>query len=82
MEFCGGIRLLWAWHPARSAGQPFISMSRNSECGYRTEGQERGFWAGPAHLHRTPKPEIWLADSKDRDGNQLALMSEVPSANS
>jgi len=28
-------------------------------------------------VHRTPQPELWLAEFTDPDGNQLALMAEV-----
>jgi methylmalonyl-CoA/ethylmalonyl-CoA epimerase len=36
------------------------------------------FVAKPHIVHRTPKSELWLAEFTDPDGNQLALMSEVP----
>ena len=41
---------------------------------------ERGvkFGASPHVVHRTPTAELWLAEFRDPDGNQLALMSETP----
>ena len=36
------------------------------------------FGAAPHLVHRTPASELWLADFKDPDGNELALMSEIP----
>lgn len=46
---------------------------------YRTL-TERGvqFPAAPHLVHRTPTSELWLTEFRDPDGNQLALMSEVP----
>jgi methylmalonyl-CoA/ethylmalonyl-CoA epimerase len=35
------------------------------------------FVAAPHVVNRTPKSELWLAEFKDPDGNQLALMSDV-----
>lgn len=41
---------------------------------------ERGvkFGGGPTMIHRAGGTELWLAEFRDPDGNQLALMSEVP----
>jgi methylmalonyl-CoA/ethylmalonyl-CoA epimerase len=36
--------------------------------------------AEPHIVNRTPKSELWLAEFNDPDGNQLALMSDVPVA--
>jgi len=38
------------------------------------------FQAEPHMINRGPRSELWLAEFKDPDGNQLALMSEVPIA--
>src|SRR5437762_1654801 len=35
------------------------------------------FGASPHVVHRTPTTELWLAEFRDPDGNQLALMSET-----
>ncbi len=39
------------------------------------------FKAAPHLVNRTPKSELWLAEFSDPDGNQLALMAEVPVGN-
>jgi predicted enzyme related to lactoylglutathione lyase len=41
---------------------------------------ERGvtFGSNPQMIHRAGGTELWLAEFRDPDGNQLALMSEVP----
>lgn len=36
------------------------------------------FMASPHLVNRSPKSELWLAEFTDPDGNQLALMAEVP----
>jgi len=38
------------------------------------------FMTNPHLVHRTPTSELWLAEFRDADGNQLALMAEVPLA--
>lgn len=42
--------------------------------------EERGvtFPAPPHLVHKTPTTELWLTEFLDPDGNQLALMSEIP----
>ena len=42
--------------------------------------KQRGVKLGaePHLVHRSETSELWLAEFKDPDGNQLALMSEVP----
>ena len=41
--------------------------------------EQRGveFAAEPKLIHKTPTSELWLAEFRDPDGNQLALMSEI-----
>jgi methylmalonyl-CoA/ethylmalonyl-CoA epimerase len=41
---------------------------------------ERGvkFVGSPTMIHRAGSTELWLAEFRDPDGNQLALMSELP----
>src|SRR2546422_6634822 len=36
------------------------------------------FQASPHVVHRTAEVELWLAEFRDPDGNQLALMSQTP----
>ena len=78
---CGGIRLLVGVLPADQAAQ------RGSAIYFKVEdiqgvcatlkGHGVRFGAEPHVVHRTPQMELWLAEFKDPDGNQLAIMSEV-----
>jgi len=36
------------------------------------------FQASPHVVHRTATSELWLAEFRDPDGNQLSLMADVP----
>jgi methylmalonyl-CoA/ethylmalonyl-CoA epimerase len=36
------------------------------------------FLAAPHVVHRTQTSDLWLAEFQDPDGNQLALMAELP----
>lgn len=79
---CGTVRLLVGVLPA---GQ---KARRGSAIYFRVEDihsvhktlQDRGvhFVAEPHAVNRTAKSELWLAEFIDPDGNQLALLSEVP----
>jgi len=44
------------------------------------EAQGVKFSAKPHLVNRAPKSELWLAEFRDPDGNQLALMAEIPVA--
>ena len=78
---CGDVRLLVGVLPP---GQP---PQRGSTIYFQVEHiqsefsalRDRGvfFLAGPHLVNRTPQSELWLAEFRDVDGNQLALMSEV-----
>jgi methylmalonyl-CoA/ethylmalonyl-CoA epimerase len=78
---CGDVRLLVGVLPP---GQP---PQRGSAIYFQVEDiqsefsalRARGvsFRAEPHLVNRTPQSELWLAEFKDVDGNQLALMSEV-----
>ena len=78
---CGGVRLLVGVTPAGQQAQ------RGSTIYFKVADiravfstlEDRGvrFAAEPHVVNRSPKSELWLAEFKDPDGNQLALMSEV-----
>jgi methylmalonyl-CoA/ethylmalonyl-CoA epimerase len=78
---CGDVRLLVGVLPP---GQP---PQRGSAIYFQVEDiqgefsalRDRGvfFLAEPHLVNRTPQSELWLAEFRDVDGNQLALMSEV-----
>lgn len=77
----GGIRLLVGVMPAGEQAQRGSAIYFQVEdiAAVHTELLAKGvvFRAAPHVVHRTPKSELWLAEFRDPDGNQLALMSEV-----
>jgi len=81
---CGGVRLLVGVMPARQKAQRGATVyfqvddMRGVFSGLKDKGV--AFSAEPHVVNRTPKSELWLAEFTDPDGNQLALMSEVPAA--
>ena len=78
---CGGVRLLVGVMP------PGQEAQRGSAIYFQIQDihsifsslKERGvsFTSEPHVVNRTPRPDLWLAEFVDPDGNQLALMSEV-----
>ena len=79
---CGGIRLLVGVMPPGQKAQrgSAIYFRVPDIAAVHSELTGKGVrFGGPPHVvHRTPKSELWLAEFTDPDGNQLALMSEVP----
>ena len=81
---CGGVRLLVGVLPPGSPAQ------RGSAIYFRVadihgvfaalKARAVNFKSDPHLVHRTPASELWLAEFMDPDGNQLALMSDVPVA--
>jgi predicted enzyme related to lactoylglutathione lyase len=79
---CGTARLLVGVMPRGTPAQrgsaiyfrvPDIGATHAS-----LRGKGVDFLAAPHVVHRTPQSELWLAEFRDPDGNQLALMSEMP----
>ena len=81
---CGGIRLLVGVMPAGEKAQRgsaiYFQVEDIQAVHAELEANGVTFRAVPHVVHRMPKAELWLAEFYDPDGNQLALMSEVPSA--
>jgi methylmalonyl-CoA/ethylmalonyl-CoA epimerase len=79
---CGSVRLLVGCLPpgqaAQRGGAIYFQVSDIKTVFTSLKGKGVQFIADPHAVHRTPKSELWLAEFKDPDGNQLALMSEVP----
>lgn len=77
----GGVRLLVGVMPAGERAQrgSAIYFQVADIAAVHTELVAKGvaFRGAPHVVHRTPKSELWLAEFRDPDGNQLALMSEV-----
>ena len=77
---CGGIRLLVGPVPSGQAqrGSAIYFQVPDIKAVF-TNLKKQGvvFQAEPHPIHRTPATELWLAEFRDPDGNQLALLSEV-----
>lgn len=79
---CGEIRLLVGVMPAGQVAQRGSAVYLQVPdilsvyCELKTKGVV--FSADPHVVNRTPKSELWLAEFIDPDGNQLALMAELP----
>ena len=79
---CGGVRLLVGVMPAgqkAQRGSAIYFQVKDIHATYSSlEKQGVAFKAKPHLVNRTPQSDLWLAEFADPDGNQLALMSEVP----
>ncbi len=78
----GGVRLLVgvpeANQPRHRGSQVYFQVA-DIHAVFRTlAGRGVTFGANPHVVHRTATAELWLAEFRDPDGNQLALMSETP----
>jgi len=77
---CSGVRLLVGVMPAGQTPQrgSAIYFQVPDIGAVHSSLKEKGvsFTAEPHVVHRTPAFELWLAEFKDPDGNQLALMSQ------
>ena len=78
----GGVRLLVGVPEpgqARQRGsQVYFQVADIHEVFRTLAGRGVEFGVKPHVAHRTPTTELWLAEFRDPDGNQLALMSETP----
>ena len=78
---CGGVRLLIGVMPPGQKPQrgSAIYFDVKDIHGVFAHLKRNGvhFMAEPHVVNRTPKSELWLAEFRDPDGNQLSLMSEV-----
>lgn len=79
---CGGVRLLVGVMPEGQAAQRgsavYFQVSDIGAIFSSLKSQGVVFKAEPHVVNRTPKSELWLAEFVDPDGNQLALMADVP----
>ena len=78
---CGGIRLLVGVMPAGQAAQRgstiYFEVADIKGTASALKAKGVVFAAEPHVVNRTPRSELWLAEFRDPDGNQLALMAEV-----
>ena len=79
---CGAVRLLVGVTPpgqkAQRGSQIYFGVQDIEAVHSSLSNQGVQFKAPPHVVNRSAKSEIWLAEFVDPDGNQLALMSEVP----
>jgi methylmalonyl-CoA/ethylmalonyl-CoA epimerase len=79
---CGAVRLLVGVIPAgqkvQRGSQIYFGVKDIQSVYSSLNTQGVRFKAPPHVVSRSPTSELWLAEFVDPDGNQLALMSEVP----
>jgi len=79
---CGPVRLLVGVMPPGQGTQRgsaiYFKVSDIQSTFAELEAKGVEFVATPHLVNRSPKAELWLAEFKDPDGNQLALMAEIP----
>jgi methylmalonyl-CoA/ethylmalonyl-CoA epimerase len=79
---CGAVRLLVGVTPrgqkAQRGSQIYFAVQDIEAVHSSLSNQGVQFKAPPHVVNRSAKSELWLAEFVDPDGNQLALMSEVP----
>ena len=81
---CGGVRLLVGVMPdgqqAQRGSAIYFKVADIHDV-FETLVEAGAAFSGKPHLvHKTAETELWLAEFKDPDGNQLALMSEIQSS--
>ena len=78
---CGGVRLLVGALPAGQSAQRgsaiYFQVPEIKAVYQDLVAKGVAFSAEPHVVHRTASYELWLAEFKDPDGNQLALMAET-----
>jgi predicted enzyme related to lactoylglutathione lyase len=79
---CGAIRLLVGVTPAGQKvqrGSAIYFGVKDIQAVYASLARQGVQFKVPPHVvNRSAKSEVWLVEFVDPDGNQLALMSEVP----
>jgi methylmalonyl-CoA/ethylmalonyl-CoA epimerase len=78
---CGSVRLLVgvmpAGHDAQRGSAIYFRVPDIHAVFSSLQAQGVQFATSPHLVHRTPTSELWLAEFRDPDGNQLALIAEV-----
>jgi predicted enzyme related to lactoylglutathione lyase len=79
---CGAVRLLVGVTPVgqkvQRGSQIYFGVKDIQSIYSSLKSQGVQFKAPPHVVNRSATSEVWLAEFVDLDGNQLALMSEVP----
>jgi len=78
---CGSVRLLVGVMPpgqqAQRGSAIYFQVPDIQAVFASLKSHGVAFTADPHLVNRSSKAELWLAEFKDPDGNQLALMSEI-----
>jgi methylmalonyl-CoA/ethylmalonyl-CoA epimerase len=78
---CGGVRLLVGVLPADQTPQRgsaiYFQVQDIQDVFQTLSARGVQFRASPHVVHRTAQMELWLAEFRDADGNQLALMGQT-----
>jgi predicted enzyme related to lactoylglutathione lyase len=78
---CGGVRLLVGVlppdQPAQTGSAIYFQVAEIKTVYDNLVSRGVNFRAAPHVVHRTPQMELWLAEFRDPDGNQLALMGQT-----
>jgi len=78
---CGSVRLLVGVMPpgqhAQRGSAIYFQVPDIQAVFASLKANGVAFTADPHLVNRSPTSELWLAEFKDPDGNQLALMSEI-----
>ena len=81
---CGTVRLLVgvpeAAQPRQRGSMIYFKVADIQAVHARLVQHGVTFTAAPHLVHRAATYDLWLGEFRDPDGNQLALMSEVPKA--
>lgn len=81
---CGSVRLLVGVHTGDQAGLRgsaiYFKVADIQAVHAQLAARGVAFSAAPHVVHRAADYDLWLAEFRDADGNNLALMSEVPKA--
>ena len=79
---CGGVRLLVGvppgGHAAPRGSAIYFQVADIGAVAETLMSRGVAFQTSPHVVHRTAEYELWLAEFRDPDGNQLALMSQTP----
>jgi predicted enzyme related to lactoylglutathione lyase len=81
---CGGVRLLVGVPESaehrRRGGTIYFRVGDIQAVHATLTARGVAFQMAPHVVHRSPTSNLWLAEFQDPDGNQLALMADVPAA--
>ena len=79
---CGDVRVLIgvpeSGEHMRRGGTVYFRVDQIQSVHATLTARGVAFQVAPHVVHRTPDSELWLAEFQDPDGNQLALLADVP----